>query len=319
MFITSFFVKPTMARQIDGAYVESREARRKAKESPRNLATKSIDSTHRQVTPPSHHRLRVSSTAPSSRGQVSIAKNNTPIRRSRRKTTTSSSLIVPTGAVDSLSHRTASSTGAKSPDTALDQGGSLAPVAVMGALELLPYDNIHTSPATEVVENPDGKPSDDTDNVEAQRAEDDGDLREILEIASLVKHRMADDQSGTVELLVHWVDGKETDTTWEDEAEIQRGAQEMLYAYWAAQGGRQSALFHKPENPPAEMYHVYDILRHIRRRGGPQFEIQWVGHSAKPHETTIESETKVRDIAPRLLDEYWNRVRGGRTKNARVS
>ncbi|KAH8159342.1 hypothetical protein CIB48_g8904 [Xylaria polymorpha] len=39
-----------------------------------------------------------------------------------------------------------------------------------------------------------------------------------------------------------------------------------------------------------------------------------VGHSAKPHEITIEFEIKIKTVAPILLDDYWKRV-GGRARD----
>ncbi|KAI0513307.1 hypothetical protein F5B22DRAFT_637246 [Xylaria bambusicola] len=151
-------------------------------------------------------------------------------------------------------------------------------------------------------------------NSSNQAEDSDYDDREVREIANLLRHRMSGDQSGTVELLVHWVGESEGDVTWEAEEEIQRGAGEMLYTYWETQGGRQSVLFYKPENPPAEMYHVFNVLGHKMRRGGFQFEVQWVGHSSEPHETTMESESKLQKIAPELLDKYWRRT-GGRASH----
>jgi hypothetical protein len=140
------------------------------------------------------------------------------------------------------------------------------------------------------------------------------DAREEHEIATLLRHRMASDQSGAVELLVQWVGEGEQDATWELEEEIQQGAGDALYEYWKTQGGRINALFHKPKNPPPETYHVFKILRHEKKnRGGFQFEVQWVGHPPTRGETTMETELKLKNIAPRLLEEYWESVGGRRS------
>jgi hypothetical protein len=140
----------------------------------------------------------------------------------------------------------------------------------------------------------------------------DGDNREVHEIKKLLKYRMAGEPSGAVELLVQWEGEGEEDATWELEAEIQQGAEEMLYGFWKAQGGRINALFHKPKNPPPEVYHVFNVLRHEKHnRGGFRFEVQWVGHPSTRGETSMETETKLKSIAPELLDQYWKSV-GGR-------
>ncbi|CAJ2504676.1 Uu.00g120700.m01.CDS01 [Anthostomella pinea] len=160
---------------------------------------------------------------------------------------------------------------------------------------------------------------------EAEEAEEDD--REEHEIASLVKHRMSADGSGAVDILVHWAGEKAEDATWESEEEIQKSAEEALYAYWRAQGGRLNALFIKPKNPPTETYHVFRILGHEKKsRGGFQFEVQWVGHPATRGETSMETETKLKNVAPELLNEYWEIVGGrashlakrGRAKKART-
>lgn len=146
----------------------------------------------------------------------------------------------------------------------------------------------------------------------AAEAEAEEDTREEHEIARLLKHRMTSDREGVVELLVQWVGEGERDATWEAEEEIQQGAEDVLYEYWKAQGGRVNALFHKPKNPPPEVYHVFKILRHEKKnRGGFQFEVQWVGHAATRGETSVEAEPKLKSIAPELLHQYWESV-GGR-------
>ncbi|KAI1821445.1 hypothetical protein F4861DRAFT_541928 [Xylaria intraflava] len=153
----------------------------------------------------------------------------------------------------------------------------------------------------------------DTKLAPAERKAEDADEREEKEVVKILQHRMAGDQSGAVELLVQWVGEGEDEATWEAENEIQQGADEILYEYWKTQGGRINALFHKPRHPPSETYHVFKVLRHERNnRGGFQFEVQWVGHPSTRGETSMETETKLKNIAPKLLAAYWDSV-GGRT------
>ncbi|XXG95314.1 hypothetical protein Hte_001575 [Hypoxylon texense] len=148
---------------------------------------------------------------------------------------------------------------------------------------------------------------------EEEKQNEADDEAEEQEVEALLEHRMAKDDNSRVEVLVRWAKEDEEDS-WEAEEEIQKGAGETLYAYWKKQGGRTNALFIKPKNPPAEVYHVYNILAHERRtRGGFEFEVQWVGHPPTRGETTMEAEPKLRKIAPEALDEYWESV-GGRDK-----
>lgn len=148
---------------------------------------------------------------------------------------------------------------------------------------------------------------------EQERQEED--TRKEHEIAKLLRHRMTNNRSGAIELLVQWVDESEQDATWEAEEEIQQGAEEVLYEYWNTHGGRTSTLFHKPKNAPPETYYVFKVLRHEKKsRGGFQFEVQWVGYSAASADTTTEPEPKLKNIAPKLLHEYWESV-GGRASH----
>jgi hypothetical protein len=134
----------------------------------------------------------------------------------------------------------------------------------------------------------------------------------IHEVKALLEHRVADEQKGVIVFLVHWAGETEEEATWEPEEEIQKGASEMLYDYWKAKGGRGHVLFTR-ENV-IERYRPFVLLRHEKRtRGGFHFEVQWVGYSSEPVDTTWEPELKLKKIAPALLDEYWENA-GGRDK-----
>ncbi|KAI1189729.1 hypothetical protein F5B17DRAFT_438649 [Nemania serpens] len=218
----------------------------------------------------------------------------------------------------------AKSARAKAPETTRMQLDPPVPEAPMGGLELLGGNTADASaalahkPQPEVVHQPPPQANTTTQapvvaaETAAAEAEAEEDTREEHEIARLLKHRMTSDREGVVELLVQWVGEGERDATWEAEEEIQQGAEDVLYEYWKAQGGRVNALFHKPKNPPPEVYHVFKILRHEKKnRGGFQFEVQWVGHAATRGETSVEAEPKLKSIAPELLHQYWESV-GGR-------
>ncbi|KAI0843974.1 hypothetical protein F5Y00DRAFT_274700 [Daldinia vernicosa] len=187
---------------------------------------------------------------------------------------------------------------------------SLVPVADMGVPESSndnagPTDNDHAEDDTKGKEKA-------TEVSRKEQTLTEADEHEEQEIQALLRHRMA--QDGRVELLVHWVGESEDDATWEAEEEIQRGAEETLYAYWKAQGGRINALFIKPKNAPIEIYHVFKLLGHEKKaRGGFEFEVQWVGHPPTRGETSFEAEAKLKKVAPDALDQYWKDV-GGREK-----
>ncbi|KAI1750735.1 hypothetical protein F4782DRAFT_241276 [Xylaria castorea] len=275
-------------------------------------------------------RLSSASATPgsSSKSRLSI----TAKRRPGRPSLKSQQGDAPDTAATSRAATGPSPAGAKATDAAGAPSDSLVPEAPMGGLELLGNNAADASassapkPEAETVPEP---PAQDTgrgrgkgkgkqnETISAQQAQakaPEEDAREEHEIESLIKHRMAGDRSGAVELLVQWADEGKQDATWEAEEEIQQSAAETLYEYWKAQGGRINALFHKPKNAPAEIYHVFKVLRHEKKnRGGFQFEVQWVGHPATHGETTMEAEIKLKNTAPELLQEYWESV-GGRAK-----
>ncbi|KAI1758630.1 hypothetical protein GGR53DRAFT_472171 [Hypoxylon sp. FL1150] len=203
---------------------------------------------------------------------------------------------------------------------------SLVPVADMGipgsAKKIKPAANTRDSSNDAAVEPTDDPIAENDRKGKATATEvakdevlNETDEREEHEVKTLIKHRMAQDNSGRVEFLVHWVGEAEEAATWETEEEIQKGAEETLFAYWKAQGGRLNALFLKPKNAPAEVYHVYKILSHNKKtRGGFEFKVQWVGYPSTSNETTMEAEPKLRNIAPEALREYWN-SKGGRERH----
>ncbi|KAI8628369.1 hypothetical protein F5Y19DRAFT_476349 [Xylariaceae sp. FL1651] len=309
---------------VNGADSDLRGTKRKAKRDPYEDMDDDDDDDDDIIparkTPTSQRlsRSRVTSETPgsSTRGRPSLGKTKRVGRPSlnARKDDASATATSRTDALANLAR-------AKAPDAARIHPDSLVPEAPMGGLELLGSNAVNTTPSSaaelkattnsessvkdkDQAKQPDPKPAD--------QLEDD---REEHEIAKLLKHRMASGGRGAVELLVHWAGEEEQDATWEAEEEIQQGAEEMLYAYWKAQGGRINALFHKPKNPPPEIYHVFKVLRHEKKnRGGFQFEVQWVGHPATHGETSMEAEAKLKNIAPEMLSEYWESV-GGRVKH----
>ncbi|KAI0836494.1 hypothetical protein F5Y06DRAFT_273604 [Hypoxylon sp. FL0890] len=326
----SHWAKSPAPRSVNGDK-ESRGTKRKAKGDPYDEIDDDDSTT--QKTPSSlRTRSRISSEAPSSsaKGRPSSAGKAATKRRSR-----SLGIRKDEGADGSRVDAPANLARAQEPQAARlhpqpeeePPKSSLAPVADMGIPEVSNDANTGAAPNGPAKDEP--KPADKTSIGAAKGKgkatqgdqEDKADKKEAEvgegeehEVHALLQHRMAQDDSGRVELLVHWAGEKEEDATWESEEEIQRGAAETLYAYWKSKGGRINALFIKPKNPPPETYHVFKILRHEKKpRGGFEFEIQWVGHPPTRGETSMEAEPKLKKIAPAALEEYWGSV-GGRDK-----
>ncbi|KAI1298383.1 hypothetical protein F5Y03DRAFT_409466 [Xylaria venustula] len=336
--------KPSKRASVNGGTPDARGTKRKAKADPYDdMDDDDDDVIPARKTPTSQRtaRSRLSSATPgsSSRPRSSLPGPDSGVKRRRGRPSLKSKQQ--DGASDTPAAAPQKPSIQSNPaqvqavDVAPVPSDTLVPEAPMGGLELL-GNNAAAAPApsaskprTELINEPPPKQKETAKPTEAKsiqqsrgekeevkdqaQAEDN---RQELEIAKLVNHRMAGDGSGAVELLVQWVGEGEEDASWEVEEEIQQSAEEVLYDYWNAQGGRVNALFIKPKNPPqTQTYHVFKILRHQRKnRGGFEFEVQWVGHSAERGETTFESEPKLKNIAPELLHQYWESV-GGRASH----
>lgn len=108
--------------------------------------------------------------------------------------------------------------------------------------------------------------------------------------------------------------------TLEPESEVQASAGPLLYKFWAAQGGRDKALGLSPQT---SLYVPFRILgpveagpggggkRRREKRGRPKlprYLVQWLGYDVA--QATRETERKLREIAPELLDEYLSQNPG---------
>lgn len=253
-------------------------------------------------------RSRVSSEAPSSPTKLRLtASKNKRRSRSLSKRPEPNSDIPTAAPTEALPQ----------PNGDLAPRGSLVPVADMGGADLIsnePPGSASKATAKPPVEA-DAKEmleiAREKREEDAEASKDAEDSEEELEVEKLLKHRRASD--GTVELLVKWVGEPEEDASYLPEDEIQQNAAEALFEYWESQGGRYDALFTKPKNPPPEVYHVFKILRHEKKGTIFQFEVQWVGYTATPGNTTMEPEVKLKKIAPEMLEKYWE-SQGGRGK-----
>ncbi|KAI1421141.1 hypothetical protein F5Y12DRAFT_790426 [Xylaria sp. FL1777] len=326
--------KPSKKGSVNGTASDARGTKRKAKADPyEDMDDDDDDIIPARKTPTSQRtaRSRLSSATPGSSTRPRPSLPGSGKRRPGRPSLKSQQGGASDTAAATSKVTTKSDLGrAKASIAARLPPDALVPEAPMGDKELL-GNNATSAPASSAPK-PEGEtangppPQEKAKPTETRSAQhprgaeqkeggEEEDKREEHEIAKLIKHRMAADQSGAVELLVQWVGEDEQDATWEVEEEIQQGADEVLYEYWNTQGGRISALFHKPKNPPPEIYHVFKLLRHEKKnRGGFQFEVQWVGHSAARADTTMEAETKLKNIAPELLHAYWESV-GGRASH----
>ncbi|KAG4254522.1 hypothetical protein FPRO04_09649 [Fusarium proliferatum] len=142
---------------------------------------------------------------------------------------------------------------------------------------------------------PEEKPEEAHFEEEAQ-AEDD----KRYEFVRITDHRWAEGED-EIELLMQWKDGE---TSWISEELLHTDNRQALFAYWRSQpNGR-------PKNPndDDEIYHVFAIRKHRVRNGIPQVFVEWLGYDAS--ENTWEDQNYIEGVAPKLVDAYFDQVKG---------
>lgn len=212
------------------------------------------------------------------------------------------------GASTSASRRTQSRTN---DDAGRNDRKLVVPLAEMGESEL--FQNRESAPRsiTKGSKPLDNSEKDHPANDPPKRVESIDTMEVEKELDKLLGHRRLPDSR--IELLVKWADASE-EATFEPEEEIQNGAADALYEYWGTQGGRTQALFRTGDSSFPESYYVFTILGHEKHKKGFILEVQWVGYPATRAHTTMEAESKLKNVCPDLLHEYWER-KGGRSKH----
>ncbi|KLO80881.1 uncharacterized protein LW93_9126 [Fusarium fujikuroi] len=129
---------------------------------------------------------------------------------------------------------------------------------------------------------------------EEVQAEDD----KRYEFVRITDHRWAEGED-EIELLMQWKDGE---TSWISEELLHTDNRQALFAYWRSQpNGR-------PTNPENDVYHVFAIRKHRVRNGIPQVLVEWLGYDAS--ENTWEDQDYIEKVAPKLVDAYFDQVKG---------
>ncbi|KAG5757265.1 hypothetical protein H9Q70_000116 [Fusarium xylarioides] len=132
---------------------------------------------------------------------------------------------------------------------------------------------------------------------EEAEAQDD----ERYEFVRITDHRWAENgNENEIELLMQWKDGE---TSWISEELLHTDNRQALIEYWRSQpGGR-------PKNPDdEEVYQVFAIRKHRVRNGVPQVQVEWLGYDTS--ENTWEDQDSIEEAAPKLVDAYFDQVKG---------
>lgn len=97
-------------------------------------------------------------------------------------------------------------------------------------------------------------------------------------------------------------------TRWLREDEFHGDAREMLLEYWRDVGGREAHM------EDSRMWYMQEVTGHRVSNGCPELCVLWVGSD----ETTWEAEGKVRNTAPKLLQEYYGGLERVRDKGRKM-
>ncbi|KAF5715397.1 chromo domain-containing protein [Fusarium mundagurra] len=131
-----------------------------------------------------------------------------------------------------------------------------------------------------------------------EEAEDD----RKYEFERIADHRWVENEKKEkeIELLMQWTDGE---TSWVSEELLHTDNRQALFAYWRSQpGGR-------PTNPEDDdVYRVFAIRKHRVRNGVPQVLVEWLGYDTP--ENTWEDQDSIEEAAPKLVDAYFDQVKG---------
>ncbi|KAF5965828.1 chromo domain-containing protein [Fusarium coicis] len=132
---------------------------------------------------------------------------------------------------------------------------------------------------------------------EEEEVEDD----RLYEFVRIADHRwVKDEKDNMIQLLIHWKDGE---NSWVSEELLHTDNRQALFAYWRSQpGGR-------PKNPEDDdVYRVFAIRKHRVRNGVPQVLVEWLGYDTP--ENTWEDQDSIEEAAPKLVDAYFDQVKG---------
>ncbi|KOS19814.1 hypothetical protein ESCO_005785 [Escovopsis weberi] len=140
----------------------------------------------------------------------------------------------------------------------------------------------------------------DDDNEDGD--DDDDDDADQYEIKRLLSHRWATPYS--LEIEVEWAT---LETTWEPERALHEDCPALLFAHWAAAGGRPA----NPEDP--NLFEVFSIRRHSANRR--RFLVEWVGYP--PGEASWLSREALEETDGDIVTEYWDRVDAQKGKRGR--
>ncbi|KAF4503366.1 Chromo domain containing protein [Fusarium agapanthi] len=144
-------------------------------------------------------------------------------------------------------------------------------------------------------------PEEQLEEAHSEEEEEEAQVDKRYEFVRISDHRWVENGNGNeIELLVQWKDGE---SSWISEELFHTDNRQGLFAYWRSQPeGR-------PKNPEDdEVYQVFAIRKHRVRNGVPQVLVEWLGYDTP--ENTWEDQDYIEGVAPKLVDAYFDQVKG---------
>lgn len=144
----------------------------------------------------------------------------------------------------------------------------------------------------------------DAEKEEPETAKSEQPREKRYSFKSIEAHRPSPDEPELFELLVHWANAADGPSeTWEAEVDLHYDAPRSLFSYWRAVGGREAHM----KDPG--LWYVAGIKSHRVTGGKVTMLVSWVGSG----DNNWEPEDKLQEVAPEVLEEYWQ-AKGGREK-----
>lgn len=183
---------------------------------------------------------------------------------------------------------------------------------ILGVGPMRAEDDQQESPTTEAKDeirdkqkqNREEEDEDDGAGAENEDIADEGGVsQKKYTLDSIVSHRPRPGEPNIFELLVRWASSSDGPLeTWEPEENLHHDAPRALFAYWRRVGGREAHM----QDPT--LWYIESVRTHrVARSGRVDLSVSWVGSP----ELNWEREERVEDIAPEVLQEYWEE-KGGR-------
>ncbi|KAF4343661.1 chromo domain protein [Fusarium beomiforme] len=279
-----------------------------------SLASSDHDNTA-EISIISRRRETITMPPPSTKKRISTSTRSSPIYK--QKTSASVSRVASSPAIRSSPRRRTSVELGSSPPTSYTRSPAATPKSVTNGVAQRsetksPRRSSRASRVAEPqtngkphkektpeVEQPEEQPEEQPKEEQYQEESAQDDEDKLYEFESIANYRWVKDK---IELRIQWTDG---DNTWIPEEVLHEDNPQALFAFW------RSKPHGRPNNPAqGDIYQVFAVRKHRVRKGNPEVLVEWVGYESS--ENTWESQEYIKEVAPQILDAYFEKAKGKR-------